>query len=131
MSPLLGDLDGHKDHPSEDTGARSPSKAPVGVSEVRGRSSRDSRPDQKRVLKTLESWVQGPSRRTEGLTPKAKSLKKRAPEDNQKRKEGFRDIRSWFESKGSAQERDKERKDPKLDPELEPKGKEPPGLKPK
>ena len=62
LSPLLGDLDGHKDHPSDDTGARSPSKAPVGASEVRGRSSKDKKPDQKKVFKTLESWVQGPSK---------------------------------------------------------------------
>ena len=127
----MGDLDGHKDHPSDDTGARSPSRAPVGASEARGRSSRDKKPEQKKVAKTLESWVQGPSKKTEGLAPKAKSLKKRAPEDNQIRKEGFRDIRSWFESKGSAQEKEKERKDPKLDPEQKPKGKEPPGVKPK
>ena len=131
LSPLLGDLGGQKGHPSEDTGAESPSRAPVGVSEVRGRSSRDSRPDQKRVLKTLESWVQGPSKKTEGLALKARGLRKRALEDNQPRKEGFKDIRTWFERKGSAQEHSNERKDLKLEPGKEPERKEPTGLKPK
>ena len=41
LSPLLGDLGGSKDHPSEDTGAKRSSVALVGASEVRGRSSRD------------------------------------------------------------------------------------------
>ena len=100
LSPLLGDLDGLKDHPSEDTWAKTPSRALVGVSEVRGRSPRDSKPDQKRVLKTLESWVQGPSKKTERPTMKARSLKKRALEDNQQRKEALKDIRHWFETKG-------------------------------
>ena len=126
-----GDLDGNKDHPTDDTGARSPSKAPVGVSEVRGRSSRDTRPDQKRVMKTLESWVQGPSSRTEGLAPKARSLKRRVSEDSQYRKEAFKDIRTWFERKGTAQEQGKESKGLEAGTREEPKVKEPTGLKPK
>ena len=62
LSPLLGDLGGLKDHPSEDTGAKKLSRAPVGASEVRGRSSSNKKPDQKKVNKTLESWVQGPNK---------------------------------------------------------------------
>ena len=131
LGPLSGDLGGQKDHPSEDTGAESPSRAPVGVSVVRGRSSKDNKPDQKRVLKTLESWVQGPSSKTEGLAAKARSLKRRVSEDSQHRKEGFKDIRTWFESKGTAQEQDKERKGPEAGTRVESKGKEPTGLKPK
>ena len=65
LSPLLGDLGGLKDHPSEDTGAKKPSEAPVGASEARGRSSKDKKPEQKRVAKTLDSWVQGPSKKAE------------------------------------------------------------------
>ena len=119
LSPLLGDLGGLKDHPSEDTGAKKPSKAPVGASEVRGRSSRDKKPDLKKVNKTLESWVQGPNKGTEGPATRPKSLKKRATEDNQSRK-GFKDIRRWFEGQGLAQEGRKGRKDLKPEPEEEP-----------
>ena len=79
----------------------------------------------------MESWVQGPSKKTERPAPKTKSLKKRALEDTQHTKEGFKDIRSWFERKGLAQEEAKECKDLKQDPENEPKGKEPSSVKPK
>ena len=123
----MGDLGGLKDHPSEDTGAKKPSKAPVGASEVRGRSSRDKKPDLKKVNKTLESWVQGPNKGTEGPATRPKSLKKRATEDNQSRK-GFKDIRRWFEGQGLAQEGRKGRKDLKPEPEVEPTSeKEPTG----
>ena len=131
LSPLLGDLGGQKGHPSEDTGAGSPSRAPVGVSVARGRSSRDTRPDQKKVMKTLESWVQGPSSKTKGLATKAISLKRRVSEDSQYRKEGFKDIRTWFESKGTAQEQGKERGGPEAGTRERSKEKEPTGLKPK
>ena len=107
LSPLLGDLDGLKDHPSEDTAAETPSRAPVGATEARGRCSRDRKPDKKRASKALESWVQGPSNGTERLTMKTKSLNKRALEDTQPRKGGFKDIRSWFERQGLAQEEGK------------------------
>ena len=104
-----------------------PSKAPVGASEVRGRSSSNKKPDQKKVNKTLESWVQGPNKGTEGPATRPKSLKKRATEDNQPRK-GFKDIRRWFEGQGLAQEGKKERQDLKPEPEVEPTSeKEPTG----
>ena len=130
LSPLLRDLGGLKDHPSEDTGAKKPSRAPVGASEARGRSSKDKKPDQKKVTKTLESWVQGPSNGTERLTMKTKSLNKRALEDTQPRKGGLKDIRSWFERQGLAQEEGKGRKDLKPEPVEEPSVREPTGEKP-
>ena len=58
------------------------------------RSFKDKKPEQKKVAKTLESWVQGPSKQTERPATKTNSLKKRALEDTQHRKEGFKDIRS-------------------------------------
>ena len=120
-------MGGLKDHPSEDTGAKKPSKAPVEASEARGRSSGDKKPDLKKVNKTLESWVQGPNKGTEGPATRTKSLKKRVSEDNQPRK-GFKDIRSWFEGQGLAQEEGKGRKDLKPEPEVEPNSeKEPTG----
>ena len=126
----MGDLDTLKDHPSEDTGAKQPSRAPVGASEARGRSSKDKKPDQKKVIKTLESWVQGPSNGTERLAAKTKSLNKRALEDTQPRKGVFKDIRTWFERQGHAQEEVKEHKDLKPEPAEEPREKEPTGEKP-
>ena len=98
---------------------------------ARGRSSRDTRSDQKKVMKTLESWVQGPSSKTKGLATKAMGLKRRVSEDNQCRKEGFKDIRTWFESKGTAQEQGKERGGPEAGTRERSKEKEPTGLKPK
>ena len=95
------------------------------------RSFKDKKPEQKKVAKTLESWVQGPSKKTERPAPKTKSLKKRVSEDTQQSKEGFKDIRSWFERKGLAQEEVKEHKDQKQDPGKEPKDKEPSGGKAK
>ena len=120
-----------KDHPSEDTGAETPSRAPVGATEARGRCSRDRKPDKKRASKALESWVQGPSTKTERPAMKATSLKKRVREDTQPRKEAFKDIRYWFETKGLAQEKEKPRKDLKKDSEEEPTRKEPSGGKAK
>lgn len=67
LSPLLGDLGGLMDHPSEDNGAKKPSEALVGASEARGRSSRNKQPDKKKVKKTLKhlgSRTQQKDRRT-------------------------------------------------------------------
>ena len=118
LSSLLGDLDGLKDHPSEDTGARKPSKAPVGASEERGRSSRDKQQKMKKVLKTLEPRDQGPNKVAERLGTETRSRKKRKPEDSQSGK-GFMDLKQWFERQGSAQEKGQERLDLKTDQEVE------------
>ena len=87
----MGDLDGLKDHPFEDTGARQISGAPVGASEERGRSSRDKQQNMKKVMKTLEPRAQGPSKGTKRLETETRGRKKRKPEDSQLRK-GFMDL---------------------------------------
>merc|ERR1712098_265885 len=82
LSPLLGDLGGLKDHPSEDTGAKKTSQAPVEVSEARGRSSKDKQPDKKNIKKALEHWAQGPNKGTKGLTMEPRGQGRRAAEDS-------------------------------------------------
>ena len=88
LSPLSGDLDGHKDHPSDDTGAKSPSRAPVGASEVRGRSSRDTEAVKKKAKKVLESWAQGPNKGAKRSVTEPRSQRKRDVEESQTRR-GF------------------------------------------
>ena len=117
LGPLLGDLGGSKDYTSDDTGAKEPSTAPVGVSEVRGRNSRDIEAAKKKTKKVLESWAQGPNKGAKRSATGPRGLGKRDVEDSQRR--GFHDIGLWFERKGTAQEEVTGRKDQKKDPEVE------------
>ena len=114
----MGDLDGLKDHPFEDTGAKKTSEAPVGASEERGRSPRNNQQNLKKVFKTLEHRGQGPNKVTKGLHNETRSRRRSKLEDSQPRK-GFLDLRKWFERQGPAQEKEQERQDQKKEPEEE------------
>ena len=110
--------------PIDDTGARRPSKAPVGTSEERGRSPRNKKLELKKVTKALEKRGQGPNKETKGPLKETKNRKQKKQEDNQPGRK-VQDLRRWFERKEP--EKEPERKDLKQENEGRTNEKEPTG----